>query len=147
MYWLDKKDIEPRLYLLDRFEVMIEWDKVEPFFIKALKHNYEGTSINDVKNQALRKEIDIWFLLDDDNEVIGAMSTFLENRKKGMACCVYLISANSFKKNYKKWLHSLSSWAQNRGAQMLELHGRLGWEKLLKKDGFRKKAILLNMEL
>lgn len=121
------------------------WEFVKHELERALKDEYNRTSINDVYQMIERKEAQLWALHDDFTKAV--MVTEIINYKNLRAVRIWLVTG----KDLNSWLDTLietvSAWAKENGCTVMEFTGRKGWEKVLNKKGFNDSKISMTKPL
>ncbi|EJF77789.1 Uncharacterised protein [Candidatus Bartonella washoeensis] len=121
------------------------WDKerIAPYLeeIVAAFSQYVERFKHELTLQELLEEIcsgkkQLWLLLDDDDQFLAAVTTQLQytalGKKRALICdccgkgCVDLVDHLQF----------VEEWARENGACEIEILGRLGWQRSLKKQGY-----------
>ena len=144
------KDVQTDLIFtpLPKKHAKIMWPNVAKVLEKSVftaKGKYE---VNDVLDCILKDELVLWVVLDTtDDEVVAAITTRLIEYPQGNAMAMDWIGGTRM----KEWLfmaqESISRYARDHKCKYLEGYGRKGWNRWLRKYGWKPDYIAYKMEL
>lgn len=82
---------------------------------------------------------------DEAGHVYGVVVTQVYPTMRGDICCIWGACGTAPKSVILEVYAHIEAWARNLGCFALEIHGRRGWERMLK--GFTKTAVILEKPL
>lgn len=128
-------------------EVDEMWDKLWPFIQRASVYAaFAPLDEEIVRDRVANGLQQLWYVVDDEHSIVGAFLTEIYGDLSGKTLELGAIGGNDL----DKWLHHLDyvmKWGHNQGCERVVLVGRDGWERLLSKYGFKKRAVVLERSL
>lgn len=121
------------------------WEYVKHELERALKDQYNRTSINDVYEMIQDKKAQLWAL--HDGEVKAVMVTEIISYKNLKAVKIWLVTGTELDTWLDTLIETVSNWAKEQGCTVMEFTGRKGWEKVLNKKGFNDSKISMTKPL
>ena len=144
------KDVQTDLIFtpLPKKHAKIMWPNVAKVLEKSVftaKGKYE---VNDVLDCILKDELVLWVVLDTtDDEVVAAITTRLIEYPQGNAMAMDWIGGTRMKEWLSMAQESISRYARDHKCKYLEGYGRKGWNRWLRKYGWKPDYIAYKMEL
>ena len=133
---------------LPKKHAKIMWPNVAKVLEKSVftaKGKYE---VNDVLDCILKDELVLWVVLDTtDDEVVAAITTRLIEYPQGNAMAMDWIGGTRMKEWLSMAQESISRYARDHKCKYLEGYGRKGWNRWLRKYGWKPDYIAYKMEL
>ena len=128
---------------IDRYDVPSVWPEAEPFLREALDRGIGDYSIEDLHSALLVGEAALLAFLDETGDMIGAGVTQMLTHPDGRSICKILaFGAKDFERVHHA-IDQVAYGAKLRGAQAIVFHGRPGWERMLKGDGFTVSQVIM----
>ena len=143
---------------MNKIEIMIAspdliekaWVTAYPLLSKAWE---QGVGINDeitleeIELSILAGGSQLW-LANTPDRFVAALVTQIVPYRKGYSCDLNLYATEpGYNDNVILWLSTIEDWAVKRGCKYMHVVGRLGWKKVLKKEGFKLKSITMCKEI
>tara|TARA_Y100000004_G_scaffold146610_1_gene167537 strand:+ start:689 stop:1129 length:441 start_codon:yes stop_codon:yes gene_type:complete len=124
------------------------WPNVARVLEKSVftaKGKYE---VDDVLDCILKDELVLWVVIDTaDDEVVAAITTRLIEYPQGNAMAMDWIGGTRMKEWLSMAQESISRYARDHKCKYLEGYGRKGWDRWLRKYGWKPDYIAYKMEL
>lgn len=129
--------VEAHIKGIQVHEVDELWGDVWPLLNKAEEYN-AGVPITEQDTLAAikNKDVQAWVCVNNSGNIDLAFTTTIYETPFGKTLEIVAVGG----KNLDKWLwvlDFLSDWAQKLGCKRLLTSGRLGWTKVLRKNGFK----------
>ena len=125
------------------------WSKVADLMRRSVKTAEGKYEVEDLYPSIMNNEIVLWIIADHDkdDEIIAAITTRLIEYPQGNSMAMDWIGG----KRMKDWLpmaqESISRYAKEHKCKYLEGYGRKGWDRWLRKYGWKPDYIAYKMEL
>lgn len=120
------------------------WPEVSGFFEEAIEKTKSPLTTGDLRRDVLSGDRQLWVIRDD--EIVAAFLTHI-NTSYGVSYGVIAFAGGSGHEDWVEIVEPVSDWLRCEGAQFLEIIGRKGWERPLKKYGFEFAEIKLRKKL
>lgn len=114
------------------------WSNVAELIQQAIDVENEHT-LDEVYGSLIRRERQLWIAGNSTIEAI--LITQIQNE----TCYVELCAGKGV--SCTKFLKIVEAWARQGGCKKINILGRKGWERTLKKDGYKFKSVTLSKEL
>lgn len=117
------------------------WDTVEPLLQKAVDRSDGLLTIDGVKDAILSGRWQLWIVWDGET-ICAAGATEVNN----YTCFVWAFGGE----NMSDWfpLHQeLEAWAKLIGCKSIHFFGRLGWERVMRPEGYERRMVVMRKEL
>jgi hypothetical protein len=111
------------------------WDDVKHFVQVALDKTEGEIGLKDVYKSILDKDMQLWTLNDEGPYPIGALVTQIINYPQKKACR-YVTLGGDVHGDFDVITKIIERWAKSNGCERMEIIGRKGWTKSLKKLGY-----------
>lgn len=122
------------------------WPRVAHWIDAAIKRDRWWTQ--DLLRRELKSNDNAaLFLLIDKHGFYGATIAKVEQNPTGE---IELQIPACGGREFSAWRHHLEQieeWARSKGATMSRIEGRLGWQRVLARDGYKRHAIILEKQL
>jgi hypothetical protein len=120
---------------ISRTRLPFFWLKLEPLITRALNRSQGELDSGDVRDAALRDQMQIW-VVRDDLKLVGVASTEVVSYPKYDALRVVTLSGEGMDSWVADLFATLQSFALSIHALKLEAYGRKGFVKKLETFGF-----------
>lgn len=112
-----------------------EWPSVARFVDAAVKESANRWTSREVYDRIKAKDMQLWRMLVAD-EVVGVVITEIYPTAAGKTCALPIVAGDIMP--HLHLLDVIKDWARQAGCVRLEGLGRPGWERALKRAGWRK---------
>ena len=123
------------------------WPVVADLLEKALKHDYYGMSLADVKEFIVNEEMQLWTVFDEAKHLLAACTTETNEAFGHKGCKIILLAGGHMSTWLDDLLDVIDRWATAQGCEYIEAIGRRGWEKAAKKFGYQYGHTVIYKEL
>ena len=140
-------DVAVHLRQVEPCQVSIEWDQIERLLDCGREYWEEYYTLTQVKQLLLNGALQFWHLREDDeiDPHLGAMLQIdVYGRKKVLR--VLWLGGERFGDMFD-FLWILELWAAKLGCADIEVAGRDGFERLLRKRGFERTHVVMRKHL
>jgi hypothetical protein len=117
------------------------WPLVKHEVERALRSNTDRIDMDDIEKALQEKRMQLWAI--HDGEIKCVFVTQIVSYKTCKAVRVIAVTGTDHQEWLKLGFDTLVKWGQENGCSMMEMQGRKGWEKPLKKLGFEEPEILM----
>ena len=125
---------EFRSVLLSPNDVLRFWPQIEPDIAKALEHSVNELTAFDVCKQALDGRIHVWLIIDNQNQIVCTTTTRYLNYPGHKALQIITCTATGRRwEEFYQHHQSLEDFAKQSGCSSIQIWGRKGWQRQLKK--------------
>lgn len=126
--------------------VQFFWADVEPYLYNAVVLVNESTT-DEILHNILSGYYVLWIVYDEDVGVTGAAVTSMVKYPHNVSLVIDYLGTNAgvMEDNADKFMKVLQSWAFDNGCTTVEVHGRKGWGRALKKYGGRIKKYVYEL--
>jgi len=121
------------------------WPHLVRFVEAAARENAHLVGADVYRAKIAARDMQLWAIR-TDNRTVGAVVTEVYDTAAGLTCGLPIVSGE----NMAGWLNLLSvvaQWARENGCKRLEGNGRAGWERVLKRHGWRAISTTVALEL
>ena len=108
------------------------WDKASGYLEPAVALQ-DGYLMEDVKRMLLRGAWQLWVAVDDSNEMHAASITRVDTYPRKRVMVINFLGGREMK-NWKHLLGDIEDTAVQNGCTELEIQGRKGWAREMKKE-------------
>lgn len=118
------------------------WPKAATYINRSLRHADGMITLDDMEEAVVSGRYQLWLIV-KGYKVLGAGVT--EMMKNG-TCFVWAFGG----KKMHEWfpLHEeLEAWAKRAGCNAIHFFGRLGWDRVLRSEGYEKRMVIMRKEL
>lgn len=128
-------------------EIDFMWPYVLPYLEKGLPYLDGKYDLLDIKKLCLDNAMQLWVIYNEaDVEVKGIVLTELLTYPQSLRAGIFLVAGDDLDQ-VMQHLDTIINWARNNNADSIELYGRPGWEKILKKYEFEKTHIAMRLNI
>jgi hypothetical protein len=120
------------------------WPSIEGYLEGAANYSYGRYSVKDIKNGLLTKPQSLWIAF-EDSKVLGVVVTAITYYPNMTALDMVFTGGIELKRWKKPMLNILQKYAKDNGCKIIESYGRVGWEKVFKQDGFKKRFMFYEL--
>ena len=121
------------------------WNAIEPLLKRALQYSDGKYSLPGIQSLLLNHHAVCWLAL-ENTEIKGVLLTKINEFECSKRASLFMLAGDDLDKLMKLY-PTIKNWALRMGCDALELFGRPGWEKKLKKYDFEKTHIVLRATL
>lgn len=139
-----------RLFLVEPAELPDAWSAVSPLVGRICDSSHGKFEPADIIKMLVGGDFQLWVLVDDDGApqvvYLGRIVIFPRRR-------VYeplAVASTDMPEYLDSWLESfeqIEKWAKDRGCDMVQSLARPGFERSLRKRGYKRSHVLLEKEL
>lgn len=115
------------------------WDKVEKFAEKAAKYTYGRFTVDDIYDCVTEQDYQMWVAYDAQKAFKALVVTRIENYPKRKLLAMHFCGGEDMDLWIELMLDMLKKFGKESGCDGIECTGRLGWDKVLKNDGYQGK--------
>jgi hypothetical protein len=117
------------------------WPLVKHEVERAFRSNLDRMDIDDIEQALIDKRMQLWVI--HEGEIKCVIVTQIVNYYKCKAVRVLTVTGLGHKEWIQLGFDTLAAWGRENGCSLMEMQGRKGWEKPLKKLGFEDPEILM----
>lgn len=126
--------------------IELVWDRIEPYLDGAAKYTYGRFNVEDIKEELLTKDQQLWIAYDDVTETTyGAVVTEIITYPRLKTLVMHFTGGIELPKWKTPMLEALQEFARNNDCDVIESYGREGWGKVFKDDGFTKRFMFYEL--
>lgn len=111
------------------------WPQVEPMITAAVAESANRWTTLEVLERLLARDMQLWVVIADKN-LVGVVVTEIYPTAAGKTCALPIVGGEILP--HLELLGVIKAWADEAGCVRLEGMGRPGWERAVKKLGWRK---------
>jgi len=125
------------------------WPKVSEIMERSVKTAEGKYKVEDLYPEIMDNQIVLWIVADHDrdDEIIAAITTRLIEYPQGNSMAMDWIGGTRMKDWLPMAQESISRYAKDHKCKYLEGYGRKGWDRWLRKYGWKPDYIAYKMEL
>lgn len=116
--------------------VLPTWPKVRPHLAKAVEYSGGRYETDDILVALFNNEQQLWVAFDDEG-VKGAVVTQFTAYPRKSVLSVMHCAGDKAEEWREPMLKTLHKWAADHGCEAMEGYGRRGWERYMKRYGFK----------
>jgi hypothetical protein len=120
------------------------WPSIEGYLEGAANYSYGRYSVKDIKNGLLTKPQSLWIAF-EDSKILGVVITSITYYPSMTALDMVFTGGIELKRWKKPMLNILQKYAKDNGCKIIESYGRVGWEKVFKQDGFKRRFMFYEL--
>lgn len=120
------------------------WPSIEGYLEGAANYSYGRYSVKDIKNGLLTKPQSLWIAF-EDSKVLGVVVTAITYYPSMTALDMVFTGGIELKRWKNPMLNILQKYAKDNGCKIIESYGRVGWEKVFKQDGFKRRFMFYEL--
>ena len=121
------------------------WHEVVPFLENAIEYSDGKFSLRDTRENLEKTLAQLWVGYDSEGLCVTFVTEIIEYPQKRVLLIKFLGG-----RRFDTWVHRidfLREFAYEKGCTAIELYGRPGWEKVLKKFSYQKMYSVLVLDL
>lgn len=123
------------------------WPIVAPQLQRALDESLGELSLEGVRQRLMKAKMQLWMIGDEfDEDTLGVVITQVERGEMASFLNIVLCAGDGL----EEWidhLHVLEMFAEQQNCEYIKVHGRAGWERILKPYGYKKYSVVLSKPL
>lgn len=126
------------------------WPLVEPLIVKACSESGGRFTAADVAAKVSTGEFQLWIAQSEDEDEINPVQALGLTRLVAyprLTACEVMATLGRDMKDWSGHINGISEWAARHGATQMHVIARPGWEKVLKREGYRKTHIFLERDI
>tara|TARA_R110000868_G_scaffold127996_1_gene335926 strand:- start:212 stop:628 length:417 start_codon:yes stop_codon:yes gene_type:complete len=132
------------ILLVNKEDYTKVFPKIELYLEKAAQYTYGRFSANDIKNELLTKQQQLWIAFDNvDN--YGFVVTEVIQYPKMKVLIMHFTAGKELVKWKDAMLSNLQNFAKFNDCKIIESYGRPGWAKVFKSDGYKQQFIFYEL--
>jgi len=120
------------------------WPQVEQYVRDAVAHSQGKYETEDVLSLVLEYDYPLWIAFDGD-DIKGAVITRFIDYPRKRYLSLEMCGGKESAVWKKPMLDMLRNWAKDNKCDAIEAHGRVGWERVFRDEGY--KSTLQSFEL
>jgi len=113
------------------------WNKVKGYFEICADTTNGRYTANDLRTMIKTRDKQLW-ISHEDEEIYGFAITSLLDYPQMRVLMMNFTGGREFHKWHKPIMDTFREFAKNNGCEELEAHGRAGWTKVFKDEGYSK---------
>lgn len=125
-------------------QVRAAWPHLLPF-LEEYEERTRFTTPQDVLEQALRGEMQLWTYHDGDYRFRGVLGTRIHQTPAGPVCALWLTLGHNAMELIQDAYQVIERWARANGCYAMEIVGRRGWKRVL--PDFEEESVVLRKVL
>jgi hypothetical protein len=119
------------------------WPHVEGLITAALNYGTAQFTIQEIKDGLKSGAYQCWMAWSDGVDMVCL--TQIKSRKKKV--CNIILCTGQNREKWVGYVDVIEAWAREQGCSQMGSYARPGWEKFMKKNGFRKRHVHMVKEL
>ena len=132
------------ILLVNKEDYTKVFPKLEFYLKKAAKYTYGRFSANDIKNDLLIKQQQLWIVF-DETDTYGFVVTEIIQYPKIKTLLMHFTAGKELVKWKDVMLKNLQTFAKDNDCKIIESYGRPGWAKVFKNDGYKQQFIFYEL--
>ena len=132
------------ILLVNKEDYVKVFPKLESYLEKAAKYTYGRFSANDIKNNLLIKQQQLWIVF-NEVDTYGFVVTEIIQYPKIKALLMHFTAGKELVKWKDVMLKELQTFAKVNDCKIIESYGRSGWAKVFKNDGYKQQFIFYEL--
>lgn len=138
---------EPRLYgvIADSKEFNLVWEDAESLLQDAINHSNGEFNLLDIKENLINKKMQLWVVYDKFGMCTACITQIIiYPRLKKLT--IVLLGGKRINNGWLGHIETIQEFAKSNGCQFVDLYGRPGWEKALKRFGYKKNYVVMKLD-
>ena len=132
------------ILLIKKEDYLKVFNRIEVFLEKAAKYTHGRFSANNIKDDLLLKDQQLWIAF-DGTDVYGFVVTEVIQYPKVKAFVMHFTAGKELFKWKDLMLTDIKSFAKFKECKIIESYGRPGWAKVFKNDGYKQQFIFYEL--
>ena len=112
------------------------WQLVEPMLERAIRDDGIRMGTEDFHGWLNQGAMQLWIACSPD-ELVACAVTEIVIYPRMKACCIVMLAGRAIQAWAQQGFDMIDRWAMSKGCAVIEVHGRRGFERLLKPHGFK----------
>lgn len=122
--------------LVKKDDIELFYPAIYDYMNKCAVYTNGRFDANDIKDHLLEHDQQLWIAY-EDNFIYGAVVTEITKYPKFNALTMHFTGGIKLPKWKQAMLSTLQRFARDAGCKVIESHGRTGWGKVFKHDGYK----------
>jgi hypothetical protein len=122
-------------------EVIEVWPQVRPYIDRVIESSNHDFTTEYILGRIADGDYQLW--VGGDYSYVGVTRLEYFDASEKLICLVMWLSGDDMPAWIDSALSQLESWAMDNDCDEIRITGRPGWERMFKKDGFRKTHTIL----
>lgn len=131
----------------DRQEARAVWDEVRPFLKASMDRGIGDLTEQDLADLCFSGDAALLTFTDPYADLVGAAVTQLLRHQDGRTVLKILGYGGTGFETMRHCLAQVEADAKNMGAQAVQFHGRLGWQRVCGPMGYEVKQVIMERVL
>jgi len=119
------------------------WDRVVPLIEKSFEYGGDRYTIEHVKQGIYSNMFQLWVIFEGEDDIKAALITRVITYPLKKILTGTFIGGEEVVTNAKMILDALEAWGRQVGCNGMEMGGRMGWKKVLEKQGFSNPIVAM----
>jgi hypothetical protein len=132
------------ILLINKEDYTKVFPTIDSYLEKAAKYTYGRFSANDIKNELLIKQQQLWIAF-DEIDTYGFVVTEIIQYPKMRVLIMHFTAGKDLVKWKDAMLVDLQDFAKFNDCKIIESYGRPGWAKVFKNDGYKQQFIFYEL--
>lgn len=122
------------------------WGEVQPLIAKVIPYTGGRQNEKTLADALLNRDMQLWVIRNGEG-IKTAFVTQIVNFPTGLKVAEYIVLGGEDADAWLALQAEVEEWARAQGCYVMQVVGRPGWEKMLKKNGFKKLTVMLDKDL
>ena len=123
---------------IEQTKIDAVWNKLRTFADMAADYTYGRFTANDIRTALKNRPQQLW-IAHEEEEVFGFVVTEFLEYPQMRVLLMHFTAGKELPLWEQPMLNALQEYARYNGCEAIESHGRAGWEKVFKDDGYKEK--------
>lgn len=125
-----------------RHFLSVYWPDASVLIEKSLQYSDHKYTLQSIEHSLLKDESQLWLARDEKDRLLCACVTTIVIYPNDKRLSI-LFCGGEGARDWLCFIQVLKSFALNHGCSAMEIYGRRGWVKLLKRYGFKESGVIL----
>jgi hypothetical protein len=122
------------------------FNAIHDYLEKSAKYTYGRFTADDIKQSLLTTDKQLWIAY-EDVQIYGFVVTEIVTYPQIKSLMMHFTGGLYFDKWHDDIISTLKKFAKDVGCKIIESQARLGWSKILKKDGYKPRFYFFELPL
>jgi hypothetical protein len=122
--------------LINLEDTDLYWNKTTHFLDAALKYTNGRYEVDDIYQRVIRGTFSFWVVFNNEN-IVGTIITSVNKYPRKKVLCIQFCGGERFKDWLEPMALEMRKHAKENDCQGIEATGRVGWAKMLEKEGYK----------
>lgn len=123
------------------------WPRVSNWIADAITKGDRWWTLDRLRGELYANDNAALFVVLDHDGIYGAAVVMIEDKPSGGRMAHFPALGGENFGAWRQFLPDLEDWARSRGANEMTVTGRVGWQRVLKRDGYKKQSVTLEKSL